>query len=127
MIEILISICIILGVFLSLIGSIGILRLKDAYGRMHAATKSATLGIIFVIIGTFFMFLMRGELLLQLLFAIVFVFLTAPVAAMIISRSAHRIGVELWENTEIDELHDSYPEHVKPTRSDVVAEKPSDR
>ncbi|GAK04134.1 Na(+) H(+) antiporter subunit G [Geomicrobium sp. JCM 19037] len=84
MIEILISICIILGVFLSLIGSIGILRLKDAYGRMHAATKSATLGIIFVIIGTFFMFLMRGELLLQLLFAIVFVFLTAPVAAMII-------------------------------------------
>ncbi|EZH67860.1 monovalent cation/H(+) antiporter subunit G [Geomicrobium sediminis] len=127
MIEILISIFIIGGCLLSLIGSLGIIRLKDIYGRMHAATKSATLGVILIIIGTFITFMGRGTLLFSLFFTILFVFLTAPVAAMIISRSAHRIGVELWENTQFDELHDSYPEELKPERDNSKAEEISTR
>ncbi|GAJ99064.1 cation:proton antiporter [Geomicrobium sp. JCM 19055] len=94
---------------------------------MHAATKSATLGVILIIIGTFITFMGRGTLLFSLFFTILFVFLTAPVAAMIISRSAHRIGVELWENTQFDELHDSYPDELKPERDNAKAEEISTR
>ncbi|WP_374561235.1 monovalent cation/H(+) antiporter subunit G [Sinobaca sp. H24] len=41
MIEILISILIIIGIFFSLLGSIGLVRLPDIYARIHA-TKSAS-------------------------------------------------------------------------------------
>ncbi|QDI92905.1 Na+/H+ antiporter subunit G [Salicibibacter halophilus] len=118
MIEILISLFVLSGSLLSLVGSLGIMRLPDVYARMHAATKSATLGVVLLILGTFTYFLSEGVFSLQLLITIVFVFLTAPVAAMIISRSAHRHGVKLWSRTKHDELMESYPEHLKPERHD---------
>ncbi|QQK75782.1 Na+/H+ antiporter subunit G [Salicibibacter cibarius] len=122
MIEILISLFVLSGSLLSLIGSIGIMRLPDVYARMHAATKSATLGVVLLILGTFTYFLAEGVFSLQLLITIVFVFLTAPVAAMIISRSAHRNGVELWSQTKHDELMESYPEHLEPERDNEKAD-----
>ncbi|MBB6448793.1 multicomponent Na+:H+ antiporter subunit G [Geomicrobium halophilum] len=124
MTEILISILVLIGSFLSLIGSLGIIRLPDIYSRMHAATKSATLGVVFLISGSFVFFLSEGVFILQLLFTIAFVFLTAPVAAMIISRSAHRNGVELWGRTKHDELMESYPEHLEPERDNEKADQP---
>nr|WP_245723020.1 monovalent cation/H(+) antiporter subunit G [Natribacillus halophilus] len=124
LIEILISIFVLLGSFLSLIGSLGIMRLPDIYSRMHAATKSATLGVVLLILGTFTYFLGEGIFSLQLLLTIAFVFLTAPVAAMIISRSAHRNGVELWGRTKHDELQESYPEHLEPERENEKVERP---
>ncbi|PSL45066.1 multisubunit sodium/proton antiporter MrpG subunit [Salsuginibacillus halophilus] len=111
MIEILISIFVLIGGFFSLLGSIGILRLKDVYGRIHAATKSATLGVVATITGTFLYFLIiDGEFSGNILLTILFVFMTAPVAAHIISRSAHRTGIKLWEQSTVDELVDTYPE-----------------
>ncbi|AXF54646.1 monovalent cation/H(+) antiporter subunit G [Salicibibacter kimchii] len=124
MIEILISLFVLSGSLLSLIGSLGIIRLPDTYSRMHAATKSSTLGVILLILGTFTYFLAEGNFSLQLLITIIFVFLTAPVAAMIISRSAHRNGVELWSRTKHDELMESYPEHLEPERDNEKADKP---
>ncbi|QQK79645.1 Na+/H+ antiporter subunit G [Salicibibacter cibi] len=124
MIEILISLFVLSGSLLSLIGSIGIIRLPDVYTRMHAATKSATLGVVLLILGTFTYFLAEGIFSLQLLITIVFVFLTAPVAAMIISRSAHRNGVELWSHTKHDELMESYPKHLEPERNTEKSDNP---
>ena len=45
---------IILGALISAITAIGIIRLKDVYSRGHAAGKSATLGAIFLLFGTFY-------------------------------------------------------------------------
>lgn len=103
--EIIISIFILIGGFLSLLGSIGLIRFPDVYGRTHAATKSATLGVISLVIATFLFFLLvQGEFIMKLLLAIVFVFLTAPVAALMVARSAYKTKVPLWEKSVQDDL-----------------------
>lgn len=105
MIEIVISIFIILGGLLSILGSIGLLRFPDVYARLHAATKSATLGVISIMLGTFLYFLIIENLFAgKILLAILFVFLTAPVAGFMISRSAYNVGVKLWDNSIQDDL-----------------------
>jgi len=105
LIEIVISILIALGGFLSLLGSIGLIRFPDVYGRLHAATKSATLGVIFIMTSTFLYFLWFEQLfVVKILLTILFVFLTAPVAGLMIARSAYRLGVPLWEGSTQDDL-----------------------
>ncbi|QOY36229.1 monovalent cation/H(+) antiporter subunit G [Anaerobacillus isosaccharinicus] len=105
MIEIVISAFILLGAFLSLLGSIGILRFPDVYGRLHAATKSATLGVISIMLAVYVHFhFIEGVFSGKVLLTIFFVFLTAPVAGFMISRSAYNVGVELWDKSTQDDL-----------------------
>lgn len=86
------------------------MRFPDVYGRLHAATKSATLGVICIMLSAFLYFWWQhGIFSGKILLAILFVFLTAPVAALMISRSAYRVGVPLWEKTVQDDLKTLYP------------------
>lgn len=106
-IEIIVSVLVITGTLMSLISSIGIIRLPDVYNRAHASTKSATLGILSILLGAFFYFLFsHGVSSIRLLLGIAFVFLTAPVSGHIIIRSAHRSKVPLSESSVQDDLQD---------------------
>lgn len=103
--EIIISIFAILGGLFSLLGAVGMIRFPDVYGRLHAATKSATLGVILIMTATFlYFFLVHGHFVFKILLTILFVFLTAPVAGLMMSRSAYRIGVPLSANSIQDDL-----------------------
>lgn len=106
-IEIVVSFLVIIGTLMSLISSLGILRLPDVYNRAHASTKSATLGILSILLATFFYFLFtHGVSSIRLLLGIAFVFLTAPVAGHIIIRSAHRSKVPLSDTSVQDDLQE---------------------
>lgn len=112
--EIVLSILLLIGGFLSLLGSIGLIRFPDVYGRTHAATKSATLGVISIIVASFlFFFLVQGVFIFKLLLAILFVFMTAPVAGLVVARSAYRSGVPLWEKSSQDDLEAMYNNKLK--------------
>lgn len=103
--ELLISIFIIVGVIFYIFATIGLLRLPDIYSRMHAVTKSSTLGVICILIGGFIFFIVdEGTASAKLLLGIIFIFLTAPVGAHMISRAAYLTGVSLWENSVQDDL-----------------------
>ncbi|WNF37676.1 monovalent cation/H(+) antiporter subunit G [Bacillaceae bacterium IKA-2] len=105
MIEIIISILVLLGGFLSLLGSIGIIRFPDVYARLHAATKSATLSVVCIMLAVFVHFqYVEGLFSGKILLTIIFVFLTAPVAGFIISSSAYNSGIKLWEHSVQDDL-----------------------
>ncbi|TCZ81112.1 Na+/H+ antiporter subunit G [Paenibacillus albiflavus] len=107
MIEIVVGILVITGTIISLISSLGIIRLPDVYNRAHASTKSATLGILCILLGAFlYFFFTHGVSSIRLLLGIVFVFLTAPVAGHIIIRSAHRSKVTLADISVQDDLQD---------------------
>lgn len=94
-----------IGALLSLLSSFGLIRLPDVYTRSHAATKSATLGIVFILTGTFLYFiLVEGYISARLILGIFFVFLTAPVAGHLICRAAYRTKVPLWNKSVRDEL-----------------------
>ena len=108
MIEIvnfLIGLCIALGAFLTVVTAVGLIRLPDVYTRTHAASKAATLGVMFVLLGTFlYFYLLEGHMNSRLILGIIFIFITSPVAGHLISRAAYHTHVKLWEGSVQDDL-----------------------
>lgn len=93
------------GAFLSLVTAFGLIRLPDVYTRNHAASKSATMGVMLVLLGTFlYFYLVEDHFNSRLLLGIGFIFLTSPVAGHLISRAAYNSGVELSDKTVQDDL-----------------------
>lgn len=96
---------IVLGAIFILVTAIGLIRLPDLYSRTHAASKSATLGIMFILLGVFLHFwLIEGHINTRILLGIVFLFITGPVGGHVIGRSAYLTGVKLWDKSVKDEL-----------------------
>ncbi|RHW37996.1 Na+/H+ antiporter subunit G [Neobacillus notoginsengisoli] len=88
------------GALFSFLSSIGLLRLPDVYTRIHAASKSSTLGVLFTLVGTFVFFLFsEGYFSIRLILGIFFVFLTAPVSAHMIARASYSTNVKMFEST----------------------------
>ena len=106
--DILTALLLILGSLFSFIAALGMLRLPDTVIRMHAATKAGTLGIGFILIAVAFFYAELG-ITLRALAAIIFLLLTAPVAAHLIGRAAYYSRIRLWHKTWIDQLKDRYP------------------
>lgn len=104
-IEIVVSAAILLGTFLHLLGTFGLIRLPDIYNRTHAMTKASTLGVIFVLSGAALYFgVGEGQVNTKIVLGIVFVFLTSPVAGHLITRAAYRTREPLWEKSVQDDL-----------------------
>ncbi len=112
--EVIAGVLILFGTIISLISAIGLVRLPDVYTRSHAASKSSTVGVLFILIGTLLYFLIsEGYFSIRLILGIIFVFLTAPVGAHVISRAAYRANVPLTKSSVEDELKDYFQEHEK--------------
>ena len=104
--ELVASVLIVAGCALGLLGGVGLARLPDVFGRMHAATKPPTLGLVLVALGA----ILRVDQLSDVTFLVLVVglqFLTAPVGAHLVGRSAYDSGDQLADDTVIDELHDA--------------------
>ncbi|QEU09962.1 Na+/H+ antiporter subunit G [Paracoccus yeei] len=91
--EILVSGLLIIGGVFGLVGSWGLIRLPDPMTRLHAPTKSATLGVGAVLVASMLWFPLRGgqaswhEFLIAL-----FLFLTAPVTGNMIAKANLHLG-----------------------------------
>jgi len=90
-IEFLVSILLLIGAFFALVGSIGLIRLPDFFSRLHAPTKSSTLGIGAILIASMLLPVSNGQLpgFAELLLTL-FVFVSAPIAANMLSLAAIR-------------------------------------
>lgn len=99
-IEVIVSICLLVGASFALIGSIGLARLPDFYMRLHGPTKATTLGVGGMVIGSMIFFSTRGDgaSLHELLIAI-FLFITAPVSAHIVAKAALHLNLPHIERT----------------------------
>ena len=102
MIEPLVAMLLVLGGAFAAIAGLGVLRLPDVLIRMHASTKAGTLGVGLIVIAVA---VHRGDLFVtsKAVLIILFLLLTAPVAAHLIGRAAYRSGTPLWSKTVIDE------------------------
>ena len=91
--DALVSVLLLLGLFFLLTGTFGLLRLRDVYTRMHATSKSTTFGVAGVVLASLFYLRYLGlSSGLKEFLIIVFLFLTAPVGAHMIARAAYRGG-----------------------------------
>ena len=91
------------GVAFAVIAAIGLVRLPDLFSRMHAATKPTTLGLALVLLGAALRVETGGDA-AKLLLVGAFTFLTAPVGAHVLGRSAYRAGIGGLEHLVVDEL-----------------------
>lgn len=106
MLDVIAAVLIVAGCLLGLLGGIGVLRLPDVFGRMHAATKPPTLGLVLVAAGA----ILRVDSVADVTFLVLVVglqFLTAPVGAHLIGRSAYASGGQLAPDTVMDDLADA--------------------
>ena len=103
MIEILVAVLLVLGGFFAFMAALGVVRLPDLLIRMHASTKAGTLGCGLILLALALHFGETGVV-TRALATIVFLMVTAPIAAHMIGRAAYRAGVPLWPGTVIDEL-----------------------
>lgn len=99
--EIVGLVCICIGIFFDFVGCLGLVRFPDVYNRLHSSIKCVTMGTCSILLGLFFFkgFTAAG---IKALLCIVFLLLTSPVSAHVLSRSAHKSGVALWVGSVCD-------------------------
>lgn len=86
MLEIIIVILLFLGSLFILLASLGLLRFRETFSRMHATTKAASFGLLLMLVGIALFFL-NLIVVIKAVLVILFVYLTAPLAAHAISRT----------------------------------------
>ena len=83
------AILLIVGATVTLIGSLGLLRLRTFYERVHAPTLGTTLGTACIVIASMIYFTAVGtRLVLHELLILLFVTVTTPVTLTILVRAA---------------------------------------
>jgi len=80
------SIFLLLGAFFTFIAALGVFRFGDFYARIHAATKASTFGFGFTALAAAWTF-DSFSIWIKLQIAIVFLFITLPVGAHLLSRA----------------------------------------
>lgn len=100
--EIVIAIFLLTGSAFMLIASIGILRFKDLYNRMHASTKATSFGLLLLIVAIS-LFFVNWVVALKSLMIIVFIYLTAPLAAHSIAKSYITVRSENDDKANVPE------------------------
>ncbi|KQV32586.1 cation:proton antiporter [Rhizobium sp. Root1203] len=102
-VAIVVAVLSLVGSLFALVAALGILRLPDLYTRMHAASKAGTVGsgLLLVAAG-----IASGELavFVRAIAGFVFFILTAPVAAHLLARAAHKTGYPLLPPSVRDDL-----------------------
>ena len=88
-VDMLSSLCLLLGSFLCLSGGVGIIRFPDLYTRMHAAGVTDTLAAAMILIG---LMLQNPEVLvlLKLLMILLMTLFISPTASHALARAALR-------------------------------------
>jgi len=107
MLELLTTLLLLAGAIFSFIAALGIFRMPDLFTRMHAAAKTGTLGVGLVLLALALHFWEIG-IATRAGLVILFLFLTAPIAAHMIARAGYISGVTLWEHSVCDELRGQY-------------------
>ena len=96
------------GLFFFFVGALGVYRMPDVYGRLHASSKCVTLGICGILIAVIFHLAGREgaslfEIITKVLLVIVFQFVANPIGAHILSHAAHLEHVGMYPGTLADE------------------------
>ncbi len=99
--ELIGAIITLLGSFVLLVASIGLIRMPDVYNRLQVGTKATTLGTILSLIGL--VFLMPGWW-GKLVLLIFFVMMTSPVSAHVLARASYFINIPFSKRTVVDKM-----------------------
>lgn len=107
--DILLSILIITGAVFTFIGSLGLVRLRDFYTRLHGPTKATTLGVGCILIASAVYFSTQDDgISLHEILVTLFLFITAPVSAHLLAKAALHLRLESQDGTAGTEQRDEH-------------------
>lgn len=95
--ELLTGIMLCFGTLITLVASLGILRMPDLYTRMHSATKAGTVGLSLLLLAVAAS-IPDITVFSRVIGTMVFIFLTAPVAAHLLGKATQQSGYQIWRN-----------------------------
>lgn len=102
-VDVLAAVLMLAGSALALTAAVGLLRMPDAYSRIHVATKPATLAVVCTV-GAAVLRVPGLADTTKLLLAVVLQFWTVPVSSHMLGRAAHAAGLPPAEPYEVDDL-----------------------
>ncbi len=77
------------GAGLTFIGSLGLLRLRNFYDRVHAPTLGSTMGVTLVLLASMLFFsVLESRIVLHEVLIGLFVFITTPITFLLLARAA---------------------------------------
>lgn len=94
---------IIVGLFFSLSGAVGILRMPDVYTRLQCSSKNVTMGALPMLLAVV---VAKGPVSpygSRALLVAVLVLVFNPMAAHALARAAYRTGVPMWPGSVVDQ------------------------
>jgi len=91
------------GVAFMVIGALGVVRLPDAYNRIHAASITVTLGLTGMLLAACY-HLGAAPIVSKALITVVFIFVATPIGSHMLAKAAHDADLAQWERTLDDEL-----------------------
>ena len=101
--NILVAVLCALGVFFSLSGAIGIVRMPDVYTRIQCSSKTITAGALPLLAG---LALAKGPFTAygsRALLVAVLLLLVNPIASHALVRAAYKTGVPMWSGVVTDQ------------------------
>ncbi|MCS6954169.1 MAG: monovalent cation/H(+) antiporter subunit G [Bryobacterales bacterium] len=107
MTEYLTAALLVAGAVFTFLSAVGVARMPDLYTRMQATTKATTLGLGLIVFAVAVNLGTPGVW-LRAVAIVVFLYVTAPVAAHVIARAAYFVGNQPWKGTQRDELRGRY-------------------
>lgn len=113
---------VVIGALFALLAGVGILRMPDVFTRMHASSKAGTAGAACMFAALAFHFATLGEVTRSIL-VVLFLFLTAPVAAHLIGRASYFVGTRMWDGAVRDDLEGRYDHKTHSLRGEPDDEK----
>ncbi|MEQ5870870.1 Na+/H+ antiporter subunit G [Sagittula sp. NFXS13] len=125
-VDVIISICLVVGGIFGIVGSYGLIKLQDTMQRLHAPTKATTLGVGGVLVASMLYFLFKEDTYTfhELLIS-AFLFLTAPITAHFMAKTHIRMRELRSTLPETQRKHgwslyDTPPEMLTDTPADEV-------
>ena len=122
--EIIVMVLMLGGALFMALAGLGLLRMPDLFLRMSSTAKAGTLGAGLLLLGAAIHF-DNFAISTRAVAIIVFLLLTAPVAAHMIGRAAYFDGVPLWKGTVQDDLHGHYRLSTHSLETTAVPEEDS--
>ncbi len=114
------------GLFFMVVGALGVVRLPDAYHRIHAASICVTLGLTAMLVAACF-HIQAAPIIMKSFITIVFIFVATPMGSHMLAKAAHDTRLPQWGKTLSDELAEDKRLHGwGPPMVDTIAFDPAE-
>lgn len=117
--DIILYILLAVGLFFSLVGVVGVLRMPDVYGRLQASTCIASLGSICLLAAGILYAIAHGlgaSACIKLALILLMILCTNPVSNHALLKGAYKSGVKPAKEPVIDDYKEDEPDEQRSDR-----------